>query len=107
MLIESNEHILRVNGVPLFYKGIPSPIQPFTEFSSKPSHLYGNYDFLMSHVGAPHSSIALTPPISPMPVNESQTMRSSVIMKVENCLILSTKSGEDDKLVCRWENCYR
>lgn len=102
MLIDANDYICRVNGAPLYYNGL----RHHPVYSSPDTPPYTNYDFLMSKLAA-HTPLPLTPPISPLPVSEQQTIRGSVIMKVENCQIVPAGEGNVEQHVCRWENCYR
>lgn len=115
MLINSNEHILRLNGIQLHYNGLA----PFTQHSSVSfldnkgfqynnfSPVYSNHDFLMSSLVSQNSSLitTLTPPISPLPPSEERSKRESVIMKVENYQVTSV--NDSNQHVCRWEHCFR
>lgn len=106
MLFEPKDYVRRVNGVPLYYNGLTTTLYPSAHFEyqpQSPSPPYTNYDVLMSKLPARTSPLMLTPPISPLP--EQQTRRDSVIMKVENCQVIPATDSEQH--VCRWENCYR
>jgi hypothetical protein len=114
MLIDNREHIHRVNGIPLYYNGLIHQPTAFYEFLAPSSPPYTNYDLLMSmsKFGPQSSSLTLTPPISPLPVADTQPQqqsprRGSVIMKVENCQIMPAKAASADQHICRWESCYR
>ena len=116
MLIDPNEYIHRVNGIPLYYNGLtPIPYHPaFISFHPTPAASpppYKNYGFLMSKFTSPQNTpLTLTPPISPVP--EPQLRRGSVIMKVENCQIFPTNEVTESPIIsvehcCKWQNCYK
>ena len=114
MLINTNEYIHRVNGIPLYYNGLAPFIHTVTHYEyhalSTPnaSPPYTSYDFLMSKAASQNPlPLTLTPPISPVPLADEQTRRESVIMKVENCQIIPAKESIDDQHICRWEECFR
>lgn len=108
MLFEPKDYVHRVNGVPLYYNGLTTTLYPSAHFEyqpQSPSPPYTSYDVLMSKLPARTSPLMLTPPISPLP--EQQSRRDSVIMKVENCQVIPAAGGNSEQHVCRWENCYR
>lgn len=116
MLIDTNEYVHRVNGIPLYYNGLtPFLHQAATSLydyralsTPNASPPYANYDFLMSKIASQNSPLTLTPPISPLPFKEQQSRRSSVIMKVENCQIVPAIDVEQtEEHICRWQHCYR
>lgn len=125
LIMDSNEYLHRVNGVPLYYNGLTPFLHhqasPFYEYQTlsppNASPPYTQYDFLMSKITSRNSPLTLTPPNSPLPaglvVNDQQSRRSSVIMKVENCKIVPAieVNGDQQLHVCHWngntENCYR
>lgn len=117
MLIE-NEFVHRVNGIPLYYivdrssqvlhQCTATKYDFHVQASITATPPYTPHDFLMSKVAPTNSPFTLTPPISPLPEKEQFTRRESVIMKVENCQIITANEGSNSLLhVCRWENCYR
>lgn len=117
MLIDTNEYVHRVNGIPLYYNGlgslvhhaVPSLYDCYALSTPNTSPLHTSYDFLMSKIASQNLPPTLTPPISPQPMKDQQSRRSSVIMKVENCQIVPASEFEQQTTehVCRWKHCYR
>lgn len=115
MVIDTEDYIQSINGVPLYYyySGLPYYHPP--PYATPPYETSKTL-LMTSKIIPPSLSpiTALTPPLSPnlslgTSTNVSdQSRRGSVIMKVENCQILPANETQISiEHVCRWENCYK
>jgi hypothetical protein len=112
MVIETEDYIQSINGVPLYYYYSGLPYHPY----ATPPYETSKTLLMTSKIIPPSlSPITLTPPLSPnLSLGTStnvgdQSRRGSVIMKVENCQILPANETQIISIehVCRWENCYK